>query len=228
MAKKYKIISQGPEPVEESVPVVEFEDKVSETRFAAGQPVSLNKGAESLDGKPIPTWMRSCRLFVCGETESAVYVSPTKGAQDLYAVALDAVGEWKPFTAKIERSVVKNDMIRLKNNAKYFNGDTIPSNLFDIDLYAREIRPNGNIVISTQPSGLIYGVVNQEYVEIVSVPYLYEVMITSNQNARMEANTNSLISAKVEKGEVYKVLEEKGSWLKTEYGWIYSKYVKKI
>lgn len=229
MAKKYKIITQEPaaevEP-EKLEPVVEEQEPTA--RFEHYQPVSLNEGAEGLDGKPIPAWLRSCRLFVCGETENAVYVSPTKSAQDLYTVSPDSLGEWKPLTAKIERSVVKNDKIRLKNNAKYFNGDSIPSNLFGVDLYAREVRSNGDVVVSTQPSGFVYGVINQEYIEITSVPCLYEVMVTSNQNARVEANTNSLISAKVEKDEIYKVLAEKGSWLKTECGWIYSKYVKKI
>lgn len=220
MAKKYKII----EPVEE---------EVFTPRFENGQPVSLKQGAKVIGQEQvIPAWMFTCRLFAHNETENAVYVCPTKNGTDVIAVEPEFVEAWTPMVVAQDqlKPIQKQDKIRLKSNAKYFNGDSIPSNLFDVDLYAREIRANGDVVISIATTGPIYGVVNKEYLELAEIASLYKVeVIASLATARKEPTSSSAIMAKVEKGEKFDVLEQKGSaWLRTNCGWIYSKYVKKI
>lgn len=227
MAKKYKII-EPVEEVEEKVEVVE--EKTFEPRFESGQPVSLKEGARAIDHE-IPAWLLSCRLFVCGETENAIYLSATKSGVGVFAVEPTFVEVWKPISAQadLNKPVKKLDKIRLKSDAKYFNGDTIPSKLFETELYARELRANGDVVISIATTGPIYGVVNKEYLELAEMAALFQIETTSNLiMARREPTSSSAITAKVEKGEKFDVLEQKGSWLRTNCGWIYSKYVKKI
>lgn len=223
MAKKYKII----EPEVEEVVV---EEKLFEPRFECGQAVLLKEGARAIDHE-IPTWLLGCRLFVCGETENAVYLSATKSGADVFAVEPSFVEAWTPISAQadLNKPIKKLDKVRLKNNAKYFNGDTIPSNLFEVELYARELRANGDVVISIATTGPIYGVVSKEFLELAEMAALFQVeTVSSLIAARKEPTSSSAITAKVEKGEKFDVLEQKGSWLRTNCGWIYSKYVKKI
>ena len=68
---------------------------------------------------------------------------------DLYSVA-DKVG----------------DTFTLKEGATYYNGAGMPKWLFGMTLYIRSIRPNGDIVFSRLPTGLITGVIKPEAMQL--------------------------------------------------------------
>ena len=55
------------------------------------------------------------------------------------------------------------DTVNLVDGAKYTSGTSVPSWLLKSVLYVREIRNNGNVVISTLKTGAITGVVNSKY-----------------------------------------------------------------
>jgi uncharacterized protein YgiM (DUF1202 family) len=107
-------------------------------------------------------------------------------------------------------------------------------------LYVREVRKNGDIVISTQKTGAITGVVSPEYLVMYSnkapveatpnfTPYLIRVD-ASVLNVRAGAGTNYRITTQLKKNEVYTIVAEKGKWgkLKSGAGWIYLDYTKKV
>ena len=132
----------------------------------------------------------------------------------------------------------KGDAVKLIAGATYYNGGTIPSWVFRSKLYVRDIRNNGDIVISTQKTGAITGVVSYRYL----IPYAsiaptnptftsYLVRITADVlNVRAGAGTNYKITTQVNKNELYTIVDENGKWgkLKSGAGWIHLDYTKKV
>ena len=134
----------------------------------------------------------------------------------------------------------KGDAVRLIAGATYSNGGTIPSWVFRSKLYVRDIRQNGDIVISTQKTGQVTGVVS--YTDLTPyatntnitpaptfAPYL--VRITADVlNVRAGASTSYKITTQIYKNEVYTIVAENGKWgkLKSGAGWIHLDYTKKV
>ena len=131
------------------------------------------------------------------------------------------------------------DEVRLVPGAKYTSGKSIPSWLFQRKLYVREIRKNGDIVISTVKVGAITGVVNPKALTPYSSnpiveekkfePYL--VKITADVlNVRAGAGTGYRINTQIRKNQVYTIVEEKSGWgkLKSGAGWISLNYIRRI
>lgn len=58
------------------------------------------------------------------------------------------------------------DTFTLKEGATYYNGAGMPKWLFGMTLYIRSIRPNGDIVFSRLPTGLITGVIKPEVMQL--------------------------------------------------------------
>ena len=56
------------------------------------------------------------------------------------------------------------DAVKLVAGAKYTSGGNVPSWVINSTLYVREIRSNGDVVISVLKSGAITGVVNSKYI----------------------------------------------------------------
>jgi hypothetical protein len=148
------------------------------------------------------------------------------------------IEEEKPEeTVKVSYKV--GDAVKLVNGAKYASGVAIPTWVFKYKLYVREIRKNGDMVISTQRTGAVTGVVKPASV----VPYsatststsptftAYLVRITTDVlNVRSGAGTNYKINTQVKKNEVYTIVDEKNGWgkLKSGAGWIHLDYTKKV
>ena len=140
----------------------------------------------------------------------------------------------------IKTGFIKGDVVKLLPDAVYSSGMKIPSWVFRSKLYVRDVRKNGLIVISTQKTGAVTGVVESKYlidyktatvapVEPTFTPYL--VRITEKVlNVRAGAGTNYKITTQVRKNEIYTIVAENGKWgkLKSGAGWIHLDYTKKV
>ena len=141
---------------------------------------------------------------------------------------------------KVVSNFKKGDAVKLVDGATYSSGMKIPGWVMRSKLYVREIRKNGDIVISTQKTGAITGVVDDKYLipyqtvastpaEPAFVPYL--VRITADVlNVRAGAGTNYKITLQLKKNEIYTIVAENGKWgkLKSGAGWIHLDYTKKV
>ena len=145
-------------------------------------------------------------------------------------------------TVKVENNNYKvGDTVKLIKNAKYSNGLTIPSWVINSKLFVREVRKNGEIIISTKSTGAITGVVKADqltpYVENTNntnristfIPYIVSIN-TDVLNIRSGAGTNYKIVGQVKKYELYTIVDEKNGWgkLKSGAGWIALNYTEKV
>lgn len=132
------------------------------------------------------------------------------------------------------------DAVKLIPGATYSSGTAIPSWVFRNKLYVRDIRSNGDVVISTQKTGAVTGVVKpNSIVKYESstptpvspsfTPYLVRID-TAVLNVRAGAGTNYKITTQVKKNEVYTIVAESDKWgkLKSGAGWIHLDYTKKV
>lgn len=133
---------------------------------------------------------------------------------------------YKPENLEAETFKV-GDAVRLIPDATYYSGVKIPNWVIASKIYIREIRKNGDYVISIQKTGAVTGVVNPSMV----VPYTtaavgfksYVVSITASAlNVRSGPSTNYKINTVVHRNEMYTIVEEKNGWgkLKSGAGWI--------
>lgn len=130
------------------------------------------------------------------------------------------------------------DEVRLVKGATYSSGKSIPTWVFESKLYVREIRGNGDIIISTLKSGAVTGVVKPEalvYYDGQSAPTEkfepYLVKITASVlNVRAGVGTNYRINTQVRKNQVYTIIGEDNGWgkLKSGAGWVSLDYTKRI
>lgn len=60
-------------------------------------------------------------------------------------------------------TLIVGDIVTLRSDAVYYNGESIPQWVKNSKLYIREIKTNNNIVISTLKNGDITGIVNRKY-----------------------------------------------------------------
>ena len=136
-----------------------------------------------------------------------------------------------------EKEFKVGDAIRLKKNATYASGTEIPSWIKKSKLYIRDIRSNGDYVISTKMTGSVSGVVNpnvvEKYVDIIIdegfTPYL--VRITADVlNVRANAGTSYKVNCQIKYNGVHTIVGEKDGWgrLKNGSGWIALEYTEKV
>jgi hypothetical protein len=144
-------------------------------------------------------------------------------------------------TAPVVNNTFKiGDTVRLIAGATYVSGASIPSWVLKNKLYVREIRKNGDIVISTQKTGAVTGVVKSSDLIAYTAstiapanpafaPYLVRIN-TAVLNVRAGAGTQYRITTQVNKNEVYTIVAENGKWgrLKSGAGWIHLDYVQKV
>lgn len=132
------------------------------------------------------------------------------------------------------------DAVSLSADAVYASGQSIPAWVKKSKLYVREIRKNGDHIISTLRTGAITGVVNPKYLsEYITktattnnstfIPYLVKVT-ASTLNVRAGAGTNYKVTTTLPKGSVQTIIEEKSGWgkLKNGKGWISLNYTTKV
>jgi uncharacterized protein YgiM (DUF1202 family) len=124
------------------------------------------------------------------------------------------------------------------SGSTYSSGGTIPGWLFRTKLYVRQIRGDGDIVISTKLSGAVTGVVAAssiipynatEPANSSFAPYL-AVVTADVLNVRAGAGTHYKITTQIEARGVYTIVDEKDGWgkLKSGAGWVSLKYMEKI
>lgn len=141
---------------------------------------------------------------------------------------------------KMEENIVVfkvGDAVRLKYGATYTSGTAIPSWVIKSKLYIRNIRSNGDYVISIKPTGPVTGIVKPEmlteYTAVVIdegfTPYM--VKITADVlNVRAGAGTSYKVNTQVRMNGVYTIVGEKDGWgrLKSGAGWICLDYTEKV
>ena len=136
-----------------------------------------------------------------------------------------------------EKEFKVGDIIKLKKNATYASGTEIPNWIKKSKLYIRDIRPNGDYVISTKMTGSVSGVVNpdviEKYVDVIIdegfTPYL--VRITADVlNVRANAGTSYKVNCQIKYNGVHTIVGEKDGWgrLKNGSGWIALEYTEKV
>ena len=128
------------------------------------------------------------------------------------------------------------DIVKLKANATYYNGVSIPNFVKNSTLYYRGTNKNG-IIISTQKTGAITGVVKADALESgtsnptqPTAPSTYTVKVTCDcLNVRRGPGTRYVISTQIRDRGIYTIVETKGNWgkLKSGAGWICLDYTKK-
>ena len=141
----------------------------------------------------------------------------------------------KPMTSTFK----VGDVVKLVSDATYSTGAKIPTWVFKYKLYVREILKNGDIVISTQKTGAVTGVVKPNaitaYVDTTTAPkpnfvsYLVRVT-TPILNVRAGAGTQFKITTQVKKNDIFTIVDEKNGWgkLKSGAGWISLEYTQKV
>ena len=145
-----------------------------------------------------------------------------------------------PAAEKITSNFKVGDVVSLVKGAKYTNNVLLPKWLLESKIYIREIRKNGDLVISTKKIGSITGVVSpsqvvpyseKEKIQLNSTFNPYIVTITTDVlNVRNGAGTNYKINTQVHKHELYTIIDEKNGWgkLKSGAGWISLDYTAKL
>lgn len=151
-------------------------------------------------------------------------------------VACDKAGsEYHVFDAsgKIVYSVASfkvGDVVKLVSGAKYTSGKSVPTWVINSKLYVRQIKSNGDIVVSLLKVGPITGTVASKYVTTYS-NVLYQVQVTADAlNIRAGAGANYKIKGVIKDKGVYGITAEKNGWgkLASGAGWISLAYTKKV
>ena len=170
----------------------------------------------------------------CDDAEEGYEVYDSKG------IAIYPEGTKEEICNEVEVDFKVGDTVQLLTGATFINGKSIPNWVFKSKLYVKEIRKNGNVVISSQKNGSATGIVSAKYlIECVTtiptsspsafIPYL--VRIDANTlDVRAGASTKQRITSQVEKGAIYTIIAENGKWgkLKNGAGWINLDYTNKV
>lgn len=159
----------------------------------------------------------------------------------VYAVVTPEVAK---ETVTTTTSYGVGSVIKLKPNATYASGASIPSWVFNSTLYCRSINANGTITFSTQKTGAITGTVRIENVEGSSSSTTvstatpidesttgYKVRVTATAlNIRAGAGTNTRIVGLLKQNNIVTIIDTKNGWgkLSDNRGWISLYYTKRI
>ena len=199
-----------------------------------GDAAQLIAGATYTSGGGIPAWVLESKVYVREIRSNGDVVFST-----LQTGAVTGTTEGKNLVAWVEKveapkpapnaEITKGAKVKLLPGATYANGGKIPGWVFDATLYAREIRRNGDIVISTQETGAITGVVNKKNLQLAELTPKYSVQVSAAVvNIRQEPSTSSAIVGQTQAGEIHEIYEVQGYWGRTKSGWIYMTYTKKV
>lgn len=165
----------------------------------------------------------------CDKAGAGYYVFDESGKAIYPVVSAPVVS-----TPSVSTSFKKGDEVKLVEGAKYASGKSIKDWVFKSKLYVREIKDNGNIVVSTLKIGPVTGTVSSKYlVPYVATPKFkaYKVKITTDVlRVRDGAGTSYKINTTVKKGQVFTITEEKNGFgkLKSGAGWISLEYTQKV
>lgn len=139
-------------------------------------------------------------------------------------------------TSSTKTAYSVGDVIKLVDNATYYNGKAIPSSILKSTLYYRGKNING-IIFSTQKTGAITGVVKESMIKSSSATTAattnngYTVQITATSlNVRKGPGTSYKITGSVKKNAKYTIVETRDGWgrLSSGLGWISLSYTKRV
>lgn len=128
------------------------------------------------------------------------------------------------------------DAVELIPGAKFVNGTPIPANHFGKKLFVREMRPNGDCVLtSSLTASRAIGTVSSSNL----IPYTegevhnftsYIVYTLDNIDAYPEPIATGKVKTKILKDRLFTIIEEKDGWgrLINNMGWIKLENTKKI
>lgn len=170
----------------------------------------------SYNGNDLAMWQYSSKGTVPG----------ISGRVDMNYCYKDYASTPKPASPSSTSSFSVGQKVKLISGAKYVSGNPIPAWVVNSTLYVRQISGD-NVVISTQLSGAVTGVVNKS--QIVQEDTAQYKITVDRLNIRSAPNTSSKVLGTAKKGEVYTVIKEQNNWgqLKNN-GWISLEYAKKI
>lgn len=155
---------------------------------------------------------------------------------DKYAINNEE-NETMPEVEEIKTTFKIGDVVRLKEKATYSSGTPIPAWVIKSKLYIRDIRSNGDYIISTKQTGPITGVVKPDMVISYTATIVddgftpYMVKITADVlNVRSGAGTKYKVNTQIRMNGIYTIVGEKDGWgrLKNGSGWICLDYTQKV
>ena len=201
------------------------------SNFKVGETVKLTANATYSSGATIPQWVKNSTLYVrqINSNGDIVFSTLKTGAitgttKPNYLVKANA-----PQTNQNPNVIANGDVVYLTEDAKFSNGQSIQKWVFGTKLYARQVRDNGDVIISTQQTGAITGVVNKKYLTKKIVPVEQKVQVTaSSLRLREGPGTNYKAIGLLNRYTTVVIKETKNGWGKTDKGWIFLEYTKKV
>ena len=196
-----------------------------------GDTVKLIVTATYASGTAIPQWVKNSTLYVreIRSNGDIVFSTQKTGAVTGVTKATNLIKANTPTTPSNNKEIHEGDIVYLTNDAKFTNGQKIQDWVFKTKLYVRQIRDNGDIIISTQQTGAITGVVNKKYLSKQITPTENKVQVTASAlRLREGPGTNYKTIGSLAKYTIVTVKEIKNNWGKTEQGWIALEYTKKV
>lgn len=196
--------------------------------FKIGDAAKIKADATYASGAAMPNWVKQSKVYVRDIRDNGdIVFSTVKTGAVTGVIKPKYLIPYTETEAEKEAVLKKGAVISLSKDAKYADGSEIPGWVIKSKLYAREIRRDGNVVISTQATGAITGVVHQKY--IVVGTQKPQIRITASVlNVRASASTGAAVVAQVKRGNVYILHETNGKWGRIDKGWVYLPYTEKV
>lgn len=144
----------------------------SDSLFKVGQTFELVSNAKYTSGKNVASFVYSRTLYIreilsngnivfsiypTGAVTGTISPSMIKGYSDNKKEEQEVVAPKEP---EKKEELTVGQIIELVDNAKYYNGKSIPNWVLKSTLYLRQIRSDGNIVFSIKKTGAVTGVIN--------------------------------------------------------------------
>lgn len=185
---------------------------------------------------------------ITGKNCPSFYISDNNAWKKFLSKVKDAYGDIsRKEQISLDRTIIKNIItldtmnIRKGPNTSYEVLKTIPKdtilNVFEVIDGWYKVKTNDNIIgymssnsKYSKNTGLEIGddnnTKNSPSLDITGA--IGEVITKSVLNIRKEASTYSDITGTYKIGERVNLLEEKGRWYRTDKGWVFSEYIKRI
>ena len=209
--------------------------------FKEGDIIKLKSNATYYNGVKIPNFIFKSTLYYRGKNDNGIIFSTQKtgaitGVVKESAIEGTDIKPIQPIQPNTPTEYKEGDIIKLKSNATYYNGVKIPLFVFKSTLYYRGKNDNG-IIISTQKTGAITGVVKESAIEggqsstPPSTSTTYQVKVTTDAlNIRRGPNANTSKTGCITDRGIYTIVETTNNWgrLKSGLGWICLDYTKRI
>lgn len=199
------------------------------SKFKINDTVKLTETATYVSGTAIPQWIKNSLLYVIDINENGDILFSTQKNGPTVGVVKEAslIKTNAPKTDPKELSI--GDVVYLTPDAKFTNGKSIQAWVFKSKLYVRQIRDNGDVIISTKQTGEITGVVNKKHLTKDFTPPEVKAQVTaSSLRLREGPGTNYKTIGYLPKYTTVVIKEIKNGWGKTDKGWLSLEYTKKV